>query len=170
MNSKAQGSMKTHESRSPSLLFDQWALQWYCTKTHPDLICSLTFTCWIYGAAEDLDMQIFYRNSSFLGVCLNMPEALIMHLYQSICTKFREIMESYRDSLPKNENWLTFKLFQTCVNLFVLLNPIYLKDLQFFCCISANHHIILISEGSCDTEDWSNDAENSVLITGINDI
>ncbi len=24
------------------------------------------------------------------------------------------------------------------------------------------------SEGSCDTEDWSNDAENTALITGIN--
>ncbi len=28
----------------------------------------------------------------------------------------------------------------------------------------------MISEGSCDTEDWSNDAEISDLITGINDI
>ncbi len=26
----------------------------------------------------------------------------------------------------------------------------------------------MISEGSCDTEDWSNDAEKSALITGIN--
>ncbi len=26
----------------------------------------------------------------------------------------------------------------------------------------------MISEGSCDTEDWSNNAENSALITGIN--
>ncbi len=26
----------------------------------------------------------------------------------------------------------------------------------------------MISEGSCDTEDWSNDAENSDLNTGIN--
>ncbi len=26
----------------------------------------------------------------------------------------------------------------------------------------------MISEESCDTEDWSNDAENSALITGIN--
>ncbi len=26
----------------------------------------------------------------------------------------------------------------------------------------------MISEGSCDTEDWSNDAENTALITGIN--
>ncbi len=26
----------------------------------------------------------------------------------------------------------------------------------------------MISGGSCDTEDWSNDAENSDLITGIN--
>ncbi len=25
----------------------------------------------------------------------------------------------------------------------------------------------MISEGSCDTEDWNNDAENSALITGI---
>ncbi len=32
----------------------------------------------------------------------------------------------------------------------------------------ANHHIRMISEGSRDTEDWSNDAENSALITGIN--
>ncbi len=28
----------------------------------------------------------------------------------------------------------------------------------------------MISEGSCDTEDWSNDAENSALITGISNI
>ncbi len=28
----------------------------------------------------------------------------------------------------------------------------------------------MISEGSCDTEDWSNDAENSALITEINSI
>jgi len=26
----------------------------------------------------------------------------------------------------------------------------------------------VISEGSCDTEGWINDAENSALITGIN--
>ncbi len=28
----------------------------------------------------------------------------------------------------------------------------------------------MISEGSCDTEDWSNDVENSTLITEINNI
>ncbi len=33
-----------------------------------------------------------------------------------------------------------------------------------------NQHIRMISEGSCDTEDWSNDAENSALITEINSI
>ncbi len=26
----------------------------------------------------------------------------------------------------------------------------------------------MISEGSCDSEDWSNDAENAALITEIN--
>jgi len=30
------------------------------------------------------------------------------------------------------------------------------------------HHILIISVGSCDTEDWSSDAENLALITGIN--
>jgi len=34
--------------------------------------------------------------------------------------------------------------------------------------IIAHHHITMISEGSCDTGDWSNDAGNSALITGIN--
>ncbi len=28
---------------------------------------------------------------------------------------------------------------------------------------AENHFIRMISEGSCDTEDWSNDAENSAL-------
>ncbi len=28
----------------------------------------------------------------------------------------------------------------------------------------------MISEGSCDSEDWRNDAENTALITEINDI
>ncbi len=29
--------------------------------------------------------------------------------------------------------------------------------------IKQNQHIRMISEGSCDTEDWSNDEENSAL-------
>ncbi len=31
------------------------------------------------------------------------------------------------------------------------------------CFLSSISHIRLISEGSCDTEGWSNDAENSAL-------
>ncbi len=33
---------------------------------------------------------------------------------------------------------------------------------------TANQHIRMISDGLCDTEAWSNDAENSALITTIN--
>ncbi len=33
---------------------------------------------------------------------------------------------------------------------------------------AANQHIRMIYERSCDTEDWSNDAGNTALITGIN--
>ncbi len=36
--------------------------------------------------------------------------------------------------------------------------------------MQSNQHIIMISEKSCDTEDWSNDAENTDLITWIKDI
>ncbi len=32
---------------------------------------------------------------------------------------------------------------------------------------AANQHLRMISEGSCDTEDCSNDAENSDLIKGV---
>ncbi len=35
-------------------------------------------------------------------------------------------------------------------------------------CLEQQISILMISEGSCDTEDWSNDAENTDLITGIN--
>jgi len=34
--------------------------------------------------------------------------------------------------------------------------------------VFLEHHIIIISVGSCDTKDWSNDAVTSALITGIN--
>ncbi len=33
---------------------------------------------------------------------------------------------------------------------------------------AANQYIRMISEGSCDTEDCSNDAENTALITEMN--
>ncbi len=36
------------------------------------------------------------------------------------------------------------------------------------CFLSGKSTIRMISEGSCDTEDWSNDDENTALITGIN--
>ncbi len=32
----------------------------------------------------------------------------------------------------------------------------------------TKEHIRMISERSCDTEDWSNDTENSALFTAIN--
>jgi len=56
---------------------------------------------------------------------------------------------------------VTGNLFQINV---VLLNFQILKE--FSKCIlssTANHHIRMISEGTCDTEDWSNDTENSAF-------
>ncbi|MGL5643899.1 MAG: hypothetical protein ACRCW3_03980 [Metamycoplasmataceae bacterium] len=47
------------------------------------------------------------------------------------------------------------------VIVFVLWGAWHLKNY-------VGQNIRMISEGSCDTEDWSNDAENSALITGMN--
>ncbi len=35
---------------------------------------------------------------------------------------------------------------------------------KYYNFLTANQHIRMISERSCDTEDWSNDAENTALI------
>ncbi len=37
-------------------------------------------------------------------------------------------------------------------------------------CSTTNQHIKMISEGSCESEDWSNDVENAALLSGINNI
>ncbi len=62
-------------------------------------------------------------------------------------------------------------LLSLLINLTSLLNKsIHFSTLVIIrnVCWAANQHIRMISEGSCDTEDWSNDAENSASITGIN--
>jgi len=51
--------------------------------------------------------------------------------------------------------------------MYSLLNPVKQKY-QKKTTLIIIHHIRVICEGSFDTEDWSNDAENSALITGIN--
>ncbi len=42
----------------------------------------------------------------------------------------------------------------------------FLNAAQLF--FNTEHQITMISEGSCDTEDWSNGAESSDFITEIN--
>ncbi len=51
-----------------------------------------------------------------------------------------------------------FKLTQLFSTLLIMRNVSW----------AANQYIRMISEESCDTEDWSNDAENTALITEIN--
>ncbi len=59
------------------------------------------------------------------------------------------------------------------VNIFIISiskNSVLLNFL-FVVVRAPNQHIRMISEGSCDVEDWSNHAENSALNhTEINDI
>jgi len=39
---------------------------------------------------------------------------------------------------------------------------------KYFWSSKSSYSIRMISEESCDTEDWTNDAENSALTSGIN--
>ncbi len=64
---------------------------------------------------------------------------------------------------------LHFILFETKTNI-ILIHVKYRYQVLFSeTCIvvnvswASNHHIKMISDGSYDTEDWSNDAESSAL-------
>ncbi len=55
------------------------------------------------------------------------------------------------------EKWITVSQKYEAAQLFFNIDNI--KK----CFLSSKQHIIIISEGSCDTEGWSNDAENLAL-------
>ncbi len=77
------------------------------------------------------------------------------------------------------KNWIFFYKMQFFWNIYASKNPGKMYQMYFvstkvlaqlfstlitinvYC--AANQHIRLISKVSCDTEDWSNDAENSAL-------
>ncbi len=71
--------------------------------------------------------------------------------------------------------WWIYRLFLSENCFYTIFSSVY-EAAQLFSTLiiirnvsrAANRHIRMISEGSCDTEDWSNDAENSALITEIN--
>jgi len=52
------------------------------------------------------------------------------------------------------------KLEKYIINIKILSTAIVFRNFSW-----GNQHISMISEGSCDTEDWSNDAVNSALLS-----
>ncbi len=64
----------------------------------------------------------------------------------------------------------SFELFinQRILKKYITGPPKKHEAAQRFPTLIIKPHIRMISEGSCDTEDCSNDAENSALIIGIN--
>ncbi len=71
------------------------------------------------------------------------------------------------------QNILKQYVIQMCINLikrqqrllhyYENISQINAVLLNFLFIRAADQHIRLISEGSCDTEDWSNDAENTAF-------
>ncbi len=60
-----------------------------------------------------------------------------------------------------SSNFLKKKKKKQHSTFFIIVTKDFYFKLLLFC--TCMYHIRLISEGSCDTEDWSNDAENSAL-------
>ncbi len=60
-----------------------------------------------------------------------------------------------------NKNIKHQKLFSTFTIINTIINNRAPVIIDNNC--PSNQHICMISEGSCDTDDWSNDAENSAL-------
>ncbi len=71
-----------------------------------------------------------------------------------------------------NTNFYLFFIFKSFIYQRILKKSITgfqkYEAAQLFPTLIINQHIRQISEGSCDTEDWTNDAENTALITEIN--
>ncbi len=101
-----------------------------------------------------------YMNSpcSCIDLCINNPYApyiswmipkspKVIILWNAFCCN---IFCIFKDATSL---FGTFAFIKICLCTFVIL---------------ANQHIRMISVGSHGTEDWSNDAENSAFITGIN--
>ncbi len=63
----------------------------------------------------------------------------------------------YSSEMPVTQNVSQFR--QNCEVAQLFSTLITIRNVIW----AANQHIRMISEGSCDTEDWSNDAENSAL-------
>ncbi len=60
-------------------------------------------------------------------------------------------------------------MLKTCITVStnILSSTTLFKNKKCYGTWAANLHIKMISEGPCDTEDWSNDAENSALISPL---
>ncbi len=63
----------------------------------------------------------------------------------------------------KKKTFHGFTKILSCTTVFNIGNNIIIIIIYFILFFAANQHIRLISERSCDTEDWSNDAENCAL-------
>ncbi len=83
-----------------------------------------------------------------------LETAVLRTIFYGICDTFRHL------EIFSNHTFLTSSVEIVCVCVCVFYSSKIIESLKT---LMINQHIRMISEGSCDTEDWSNDAENSAL-------
>ncbi len=106
----------------------------------------------------------FEKNNTFIYQgALNCSQVTVktFMMLQKISNSCCSSELSIHQSILKNKMYHGFHKRYEAVQLFSTL--ITTRNVSW-----ANQYIRMISEGSCDTEDWTNDAENSALITAIN--
>ncbi len=108
--------------------------------------CNLPFVCSHY--------ELVLRFKSLGSVRFFFSRVEINTCIQQGCIKLikSDSKDMYNEDLFKNKFPQKHKGAQRFTKLFI-------RNVSW----AANQHIRMISEGSCDTEDWSNDAGNSAL-------
>jgi len=101
------------------------------THTHTLGWCSFSFMCFVS------EIKLWKLNIYILVETI-FSTVLFNFIHQRILTKLSRFPQKYEAA----------QLFSTLI---IIINVSW----------ASNHHIRVISEGSCDTEDWSNDAELS---------
>uniref|UniRef100_A0A672JSD9 Kelch like family member 23 n=1 Tax=Sinocyclocheilus grahami TaxID=75366 RepID=A0A672JSD9_SINGR len=90
--------------------------------------------------------------------CLRMHSFAELHMCSDLQREALRIILSRFEELTLQEEFLEVD-FQKLLMILATEDLNVWKEATF----TANNHIRVISEGSCDTEDWSYDAENSAL-------
>ncbi len=147
-------------------------LRLYIFKIKKHQIAGIWHNLYLYYCQDKIvECRLFKKKMSSLPLLSNSACCLEVSVNAYIMTQYTYFIFIYifysiiLFSFPSKNDEKTYHGLQKNIKQHNCL----IADCEMIIYWAANYHIRMISEGSCDTEDWSNDVENSALssITGI---